>query len=217
MYLTRHASPAGPRWAVDGRQLPRFVTLGALLELPGDVMRSLLTSLPVGEAAEGPLLAPLDADHEVWAAGVTYLRSREAREAESSVGDVYAKVYGAERPELFLKATGTRVVAHEGAVAIRSDSSWDVPEPEIVLVINQDGEVVGYCAGNDMSSRSIEGENPLYLPQAKIYDELVCAWARHRACRSRRNARAAGQARDSPRRRNSVRRRKRSRADEAQF
>ena len=89
---------------------------------------------------------------------------------ESSVGDVYAKVYEAERPELFLKALGWRVVAPEATVRIRHDSTWDVPEPEIVLVINSALEIVGYCAGNDMSSRSIEGENPLYLPQAKIYD-----------------------------------------------
>lgn len=171
MFLTRYFTTAGPRWALDGRQLPSFVTLSALLEMPAVAMHALLAALPEGAAAGEALLAPLDAEHEVWAAGVTYLRSREAREAESSVADVYAMVYQAERPELFLKATGTRVVAPGGAVGIRPDSSWDVPEPEIVLVINKHGEIVGYCAGNDMSSRSIEGENPLYLPQAKIYND----------------------------------------------
>jgi len=171
MYLSRHSTAAGPRWALDGRLLPQFVTLGALLELSSDALQALLAAVGDGAATEAPLLAPVDEQHEVWAAGVTYLRSREAREAESSVADVYAMVYQAERPELFLKATGARVVAPGAAVAIRPDSSWDVPEPEIVLVINSHGQIVGYTAGNDMSSRSIEGENPLYLPQAKIYDD----------------------------------------------
>ena len=114
------------------------------------------------------LLAPLD-EQEVWAAGVTYLRSRDARMEESTQKDVYDQVYDADRPELFFKATPSRV-AHPGKpVAIRGDSTWDVPEPELTVVINAGGEIVGYTVGNDVSSRSIEGENPLYLPQAKFY------------------------------------------------
>ena len=115
-------------------------------------------------------IPPIEPLHEVWASGVTYLRSRDARKAESSVADVYQKVYDAERPELFMKAIGWRVVTSDTPVHIRDDSAWNVPEPELVLVINAGGEIVGYTAGNDMSSRDIEGENPLYLPQAKMYD-----------------------------------------------
>jgi 2-dehydro-3-deoxy-D-arabinonate dehydratase len=114
------------------------------------------------------LVAPIDAQ-EVWAAGVTYLRSRNARMEESSQSDVYDRVYDADRPEIFLKATPSRVVGPNDAVGIRGDSGWDVPEPELALLINAGGEVVGYTIGNDVSSRSIEGENPLYLPQAKVY------------------------------------------------
>ena len=116
------------------------------------------------------MLAPIEASQEVWASGVTYQRSREARQAESNTGDVYDRVYAAQRPELFFKAIGWRVMGHQQPVRIRADSAWNVPEPELTLVINQHGEIVGYTAGNDMSSRSIEGENPLYLPQAKIYN-----------------------------------------------
>lgn len=110
---------------------------------------------------------------EVWAAGVTYYRSRKARMKESKEaggGDFYDKVYRAERPELFFKAAGWRVVGPGRAVRIRSDAKWSVPEPELTLVINPAGNIVGYTIGNDMSSRDIEGENPLYLPQAKVYD-----------------------------------------------
>jgi 2-dehydro-3-deoxy-D-arabinonate dehydratase len=170
MYLTRHQMPQGPRWAMDGRLLPPRVDLSFLLGLRWEPMLRMLEELQEGPAADGPLLAPVDAAQEVWAAGVTYLRSREAREAESQVGDVYERVYDAERPELFPKAGGWRVVGHGAPVRIRSDSHWNVPEPELVIVINCHQEIVGYCAGNDVSSREIEGENPLYLPQAKIYD-----------------------------------------------
>ena len=114
------------------------------------------------------LRAPID-KQEVWAAGVTYLRSRDARMEESTQRDVYDQVYGAARPELFLKATPHRVSGPGEPVAIRSDSGWDVPEPELTLLLNSRGELVGYTIGNDVSSRSIEGENPLYLPQAKVY------------------------------------------------
>jgi 2-dehydro-3-deoxy-D-arabinonate dehydratase len=115
-------------------------------------------------------LPPLESQ-EVWAAGVTYLRSREARMEESTrEADVYDRVYDAARPELFFKASAHRVVGHGAAVRIRADSSWNVPEAELALAVNCHGEIFGYSIGNDMSSRSIEGENPLYLPQAKIYD-----------------------------------------------
>lgn len=127
------------------------------------------TPVPAHDAV---LLAPIDVQ-EVWACGVTYLRSRDARMEESTEEDVYERVYNAERPELFFKATPSRVSGPGEAVAIRADSTWDVPEPELALVINAHGEVVGYTVGNDMSSRSIEGENPLYLPQAKMYS--ACA------------------------------------------
>jgi 2-dehydro-3-deoxy-D-arabinonate dehydratase len=118
------------------------------------------------------VLAPV-ANQEVWAAGVTYYRSRNARMVESKDaggGSFYDRVYAAERPELFFKATGRRVVGPGAAVRIRSDAKWSVPEPELTLLINPAGEIVGYTIGNDMSSRDIEGENPLYLPQAKVYD-----------------------------------------------
>ena len=170
MELTRHLTPRGPRWAVDGRWLPEGLTLGALLSLPRALMLEAIQSAALEEPARGDLLAPVEPGHEVWASGVTYVQSREARRAESEVGDVYARVYEAERPELFLKAIGWRVVGHESPIRIRQDSRWNVPEPELVLVINRQLEVVGYTAGNDVSSRDIEGENPLYLPQAKIYD-----------------------------------------------
>jgi 2-dehydro-3-deoxy-D-arabinonate dehydratase len=117
-------------------------------------------------------LAPIGSQ-EVWAAGVTYYRSRDARMAESKDaggGNFYDRVYLAERPELFFKATANRVAATGEAVRIRSDAKWSVPEPELTLVINPRGQIIGYTIGNDMSSRDIEGENPLYLPQAKVYD-----------------------------------------------
>jgi len=120
----------------------------------------------------GAILAPI-LSQEVWAAGVTYYRSRSARMEESKDaggGSFYDRVYSAERPELFFKATGRRVIGPNGRVLIRSDAKWSVPEPEVALLINPAGQIVGYTIGNDMSSRDIEGENPLYLPQAKVYD-----------------------------------------------
>lgn len=110
---------------------------------------------------------------EVWAAGVTYYRSRDARMAEAKDaggGDFYDRVYSADRPELFFKATASRVAAPGSHVRIRCDAAWSVPEPELTLVISPRGKIIGYTVGNDMSSRDIEGENPLYLPQAKVYD-----------------------------------------------
>jgi len=122
--------------------------------------------------AIGELLAPVD-EQEVWASGVTYRRSATARVEESSVGDVYELVYAAQRPELFLKAPAWRVPAPGAPLRIRGDSEWDVPEPELALVIDAHGEIVGYLVADDVSSRSIEGANPLYLPQAKIYDDSL--------------------------------------------
>lgn len=122
------------------------------------------------------LKAPIGNQQELWACGVTYLRSKIGRQEESKDSggaDFYAKVYEAERPEVFFKATPHRVVGHGEKVRIRKDSTWDVPEPELTLVVTSSGKIIGYTVGNDMSSRSIEGENPLYLPQAKTYD--ACA------------------------------------------
>jgi 2-dehydro-3-deoxy-D-arabinonate dehydratase len=121
---------------------------------------------------EGRVLAPIGSQ-EVWASGVTYYRSRNARMEEAKTaggGDFYDRVYVAERPELFMKATASRVVGHRGKVAIRTDATWSVPEPELTLLASPTGKIVGYTIGNDMSSRDIEGENPLYLPQAKVYN-----------------------------------------------
>lgn len=170
MYLTRHATTAGSQWAVDGQLLPPGVTLAALLTLPASAMDAALAALPRVGAADSPPLTPVEPDIEVWGSGVTYLRSREARKAESTTADVYQKVYDAERPEIFFKSAGWRVVGDNAPVRIRKDTRWNVPEPELTLVINAAGEIVGYSIGNDMSSRDIEGENPLYLPQAKTYN-----------------------------------------------
>lgn len=133
-----------------------------------------IPSLPTAAEVptDGPLLPPIGTQ-EVWAAGVTYFRSRAARMEESKTaggGDFYDRVYHAERPELFFKSTASRVVGHWGKVAIRSDAKWSVPEPELTLLCNPTGRITGYTIGNDMSSRDIEGENPLYLPQAKVYN-----------------------------------------------
>jgi 2-dehydro-3-deoxy-D-arabinonate dehydratase len=140
-----------------------------------DVHERVVSSLatpPVPAPKQSQLLAPVGTQ-EIWAAGVTYFRSRSARMEESKDaggGTFYDRVYAAERPELFFKSTGGRVVGPGGAVRIRSDAHWSVPEPELTLLLSPTGDVVGYTAGNDMSSRDIEGENPLYLPQAKVYD-----------------------------------------------
>jgi 2-dehydro-3-deoxy-D-arabinonate dehydratase len=171
MFLTQHQTPSGPRWSLDGEMLAPGFSLAQLLRLPGsDIAGFLRSTRREGTAAAGPLLAPVEPTHEVWAAGVTYSRSREAREVESSVKDVYSRVYDAERPELFFKAIGWRVAGHRMPIGLREDSRWNVPEPELTLVVNARHEVVGYCAGNDVSSRDIEGDNPLYLPQAKVYN-----------------------------------------------
>ncbi len=126
-----------------------------------------LDRAPAAEAVHW--LPPLD-EQEVWAAGVTYLDSRKARQEEAvDGGDVYARVYSAERPEIFFKASAKNTVGHLDAAGFRADSRWNVPEPELALVVNPALEMLGFTIGNDMSSRDIEGENPLYLPQAKVY------------------------------------------------
>ena len=170
MYLSHHQTATGPRWALDEHYLPQDFTLELLLDMPGADVRSFLEDLDTEGPAEDALLPPIEQAHEVWASGVTYLQSREARELESTDADAYQKVYDAERPELFFKASGWRVVGHGNMVRVRGDSRWNVPEPELVLVVNSGMEIVGYTAGNDVSSRDIEGENTLYLPQAKVYD-----------------------------------------------
>src|SRR6187399_155787 len=122
------------------------------------------------------ILPTIGSQQELWACGVTYLRSKVGRQEESKASggaDFYGKVYEAERPEVFFKSTPHRVVGHNAFVRIRKDSTWDVPEPELTLVVTSSGKIIGYTIGNDMSSRSIEGENPLYLPQAKTYDECA--------------------------------------------
>jgi 2-dehydro-3-deoxy-D-arabinonate dehydratase len=141
-------------------------------DLPGLLHEGLKSAKRLEAFSVDGVLAPI-VSQEVWAAGVTYYRSRTARMEESEQGggkSFYDKVYEAERPELFFKATAHRTVAHNQAVVVRSDSSWTVPEPELTLAINCAGRIIGYTIGNDMSARDIEGENPLYLPQAKVYD-----------------------------------------------
>ena len=170
MDLTRHATPTGPRWAIDGFWLPADLTLSQLLATPAAELLPTLTAQRTDEPVVGPLLPPIEPMQEVWASGVTYLRSRDARKAESQVADVYERVYTAERPELFFKAAGWRVVGPGQPIRVRADSTWNVPEPELTLVANRHGEIIGYTAGNDVSSRDIEGANPLYLPQAKVYN-----------------------------------------------
>jgi len=160
------------------------LTLDALLRLPLDGIRAGLGPIigPELDLAQVELAAPAESQ-EVWAAGVTYLRSREARVEETTQKTIYEQVYESDRPELFFKAAGWRVVADGGEIGVREDSTWDVPEPELAVLSNAHGDVVAFACGNDMSSRSIEGENPLFLPQAKIYDRscaigpaAVLAW-----------------------------------------
>lgn len=144
-------------------------------QLYSEIQLEVKSLKPAGDTnwlAQQKLLAPIGTQ-EVWAAGVTYLRSKIARmeeSVESGGATFYDKVYDAERPELFFKSNPQKVVATNGQVRIRKDSTWNVPEPELTLIVTSSGKIVGYSIGNDMSSRSIEGENPLYLPQAKMYD-----------------------------------------------
>jgi len=162
------------------------LSLDTLLRLPLAEMRELLELETHPRQRIDPAeveLAPPAQSQEVWAAGVTYLRSREARLEEARQKTIYEHVYESDRPELFFKAAGWRVVPDGGEVGVREDSTWDVPEPELAVLSNSRAEVVAYACGNDMSSRSIEGENPLFLPQAKVYDRscaigpaAVLAW-----------------------------------------
>ena len=172
LYSTDHGLVA----VTDGRSLRLAdLTIDALLQnaAPLALLQEHAARAKETDATTPQVLLPPIGSQDVWAAGVTYFRSRDARmdEARDSGGATfYDRVYEAERPELFFKSTSSRVVGPGGAVRIRKDASWSVPEPELVLVINAAGRVVGYTVGNDMSSRDIEGENPLYLPQAKVYD-----------------------------------------------
>lgn len=170
MLLSRVEQNGTARLQLDDGLLPEEVTLASLLALGHAELLEKLESLPKEAFSSSHLLCPAEAYHEIWASGVTYLRSRDARKLESQVADVYERVYDADRPELFFKALGWRSLGHGAEVRIRADSKWNVPEAEVCLVINSALEIVGYCAGNDMSSRDIEGENPLYLPQAKMYN-----------------------------------------------
>jgi 2-dehydro-3-deoxy-D-arabinonate dehydratase len=155
----------------EGPAEPRMLSDFLHADDPASLIASHLDAHSPGVPLDGvQLLPPLD-EQEVWAAGVTYKRSREARERESAgAARFYDLVYNAERPELFFKATPRRVVGPGAAVRIRQDSRWNVPEPELALVVSPQMKIVGYTIGNDMSSRDIEGENPLYLPQAKVYN-----------------------------------------------
>ena len=170
MILTKHKFNNSERWALDGFFLSPDFDMKNSLSLKADEFTAALLHMKTHETAAGDILPPIEYDHEVWACGVTYSRSRDAREAETDIKNVYDMVYEAERPELFFKAIGWRVRGTMAPIRIRKDSHWNVPEPELTLLVNSSGEILGYCAGNDVSSRNIEGENPLYLPQAKMYD-----------------------------------------------
>ncbi len=185
MYLFRYQSDDGPRVGVktdegyfDLTDLAgnEFASVAQWLgsQEPVALLQSAVKqaeTLLRAEPFDGTLLAPVDGQTEVWASGVTYERSKVARQEESEGGgDFYDKVYNAERPELFFKALPQRVSGPNAPIRVRRDSTWDVPEPEMTLVISSAGQIVGVTVGNDVSSRSIEGENPLYLPQAKTYD-----------------------------------------------
>ncbi|SDJ72629.1 2-dehydro-3-deoxy-D-arabinonate dehydratase [Actinopolyspora mzabensis] len=179
MHLVRYVDP-GTGTARIGRHegdrvtpLPSVESIAELLRLPATEFREFLerdNSADSTPESGARLLPPVDGRTEVWASGVTYERSRGARVEESEAGTVYVHVYDAPRPELFFKAPAWRVVTDGDPVAIRADSPLNVPEPELALVVNSRGEIVGLTACNDMSSRSLEGENPLYLPQAKVYN-----------------------------------------------
>jgi 2-dehydro-3-deoxy-D-arabinonate dehydratase len=178
MQIVRFTSPLTDADAVgidDGEQvveLSGITTVGELLRLSSDELRERCAAAdgPAHPSASVRRLAPVDGLMEVWAAGVTYRRSREARVLESErAADVYELVYDAERPELFFKSVAWKVSGDGGRISVRVDSEIDVPEPELGLVLNSAGEIVGYTVVDDVSSRTIEGVNPLYLPQAKIY------------------------------------------------
>lgn len=155
-----------------GEDWDRFVNDDALYEKVRENLKGRNKVTGHATYLEKEIMAPIG-KQEIWASGVTYFNSKLGREEESKEAggsDFYARVYEADRPELFFKASAQRTVGHGGKVRIRKDSTWDVPEPELTLLLSSSGKILGYTIGNDMSSRSIEGENPLYLPQAKTYD-----------------------------------------------
>jgi 2-dehydro-3-deoxy-D-arabinonate dehydratase len=173
------------RWAVRSQagDAPLRVGLDNLLGLSLEKAQAVVESAGAATDLGGTLLPPVESQ-EIWGAGVTYERSRDGRIEESTEAGVYDRIYVARRPEVFFKATAQRVVGDGHPVGIRADSPWNAPEPELGLVLNTAGEIFGYVVGDDVSSRSIEGENPLYLPQAKVYDRscalgpgIVPAWA----------------------------------------
>jgi 2-dehydro-3-deoxy-D-arabinonate dehydratase len=185
MQLVRLDIGGEARWAVRTQvgDAPMRVGLDDLLRLSLDEARAVVESAGAAADLGGDLLAPVDCQ-EVWGTGVTYERSRAGRVAESTEGGIYDRVYVARRPEVFFKATAQRVVGAGGPVGIRADSPWNAPEPELGLVLNAASEIFGYVVGDDVSSRSIEGDNPLYLTQAKVYDRscalgpgIVPEWA----------------------------------------
>ena len=183
MLLQRNLIDNAFIWSVDGRRLARGTDLSTLLGQGRRAMlRQLVEEPSVALPADAAVQAPVDPHQEVWGSGVTYLRSREARESESAAADVYGAVYDAERPEIFFKSHGWRTRGSGEGVRIRRDSEWNVPEPELTLVVNAAGEIVGYTVGNDMSSRDIEGANPLYLPQAKTYNGSCAVGPAIRLC-----------------------------------
>ena len=152
----------------------KFYSCSSILTLTAAFRLSLAefrTALETNEGSEtaGVLIAPISPETEIWGAGVTYLRSRDARKKESGVPDVYQKVYEAQRPELFYKGNARRVRGPNAPIGVRYDSDASIPEPEVAIFINSSKEIIGYSACNDVTARTIEGENPLYLPQAKIY------------------------------------------------
>ena len=171
LHLARVAGAIHLRRQGTWSLLPDDASFDSLLKLSVNELRGVLdTERPAAFVRDSAVVgAPIDSQ-EVWAAGVTYQRSLEARADEAISSDPYDRVYSAARPELFFKATHGRVRGPGETLFIRSDSTWDVPEPELAVVCNSRLEVVGYTIGNDVSSRSIEGENPLYLPQAKVFD-----------------------------------------------
>jgi 2-dehydro-3-deoxy-D-arabinonate dehydratase len=172
MHLVRYLSGSGPRVGVldgDGITPLAAARMAELLALPLDDLRAAVDKTEGQPEAPRRLLPPLDGRGEVWCAGVTYARSRSARMEESSEQSVYDRVYRADRPEVFLKSPAWRLVTDGDQIGIRTDSGHDVPEPELAVVANAHGEIVGFTVCNDVSSRSIEGENPLYIPQAKVF------------------------------------------------
>ncbi|MHB1959652.1 MAG: fumarylacetoacetate hydrolase family protein [Acidobacteriaceae bacterium] len=165
-----YVEDAGQYYRLEGPHWDALLTRHGLYEYLSEIVGK---SQPIGDKLPCAPEAPIE-NQEVWAAGVTYYRSRSARIEESKDaggGDFYDRVYSADRPELFFKATPHRVAGPNGMVRIRRDACWSVPEPELALLINSNAKIVGYTVGNDMSSRDIEGANPLYLPQAKVYDQ----------------------------------------------